>query len=159
MAKVRTEDKKPHLLLVIGGVLLILGTFLSFVKVGTQSFSASDAEEGSNYLMAGVLSLITAGVLFAVGSATVRKVFAAIALLLVGFLGLYAAIADLRSINDFGSGASVGIGVYVLLIGGLLSVVGAVLALRSPAPTTNSGPAPSDPPPASDTPTAAPPAI
>ncbi|MBA2724566.1 MAG: hypothetical protein H0U53_01135 [Actinobacteria bacterium] len=158
MAEVRTEDKKPHLLLVIGGVLLILGTFLSFVKVGTQSFSASDAEEGSNYLMAGVLSLITAGVLFGVGSASVRKGFAAVTLLLVGFLGLYAAIADLRSINDFGSGASVGIGVYVLLIGGLLSVVGAVLALRSPAPTTHAHP-PSDPPPASDTPTEAPPAI
>lgn len=133
-------DRKAELALIVGGILAIVGTFMAFATVsgpgGSISVTGREADEASNYLLAGGLAILCAILLRVMSGATGRKVVAIIALVGVGFFGLYGAIADITSISDLapaGSGveASAGIGLYIVLIGSLLAVVGAVMSIKS----------------------------
>ena len=130
-------DRKAELALIVGGILAIVGTFMAFATVsgpgGSISVTGKEADEASNYLLAGGLAILCAILLWVMCGGTGRKVVAIIALVGVGFFGLYGAIADITSINDLapaGVEASAGIGLYVVLIGSLLTVVGAVMSLK-----------------------------
>lgn len=140
-------DRKAEIALFVGGILAIVGTFLTFATVkgaGVElSLTGSEAEEASNYILAGVIALVAGVVMWVAKGATPRKVMAILTIVLVGFLGVFGAIADITSVDDgtiaeAGFEASVGIGLYVCLVGSVIAVVGAVMALRrsgSAAPT------------------------
>ena len=132
-------DRKAELALIVGGILAIVGTFMAFASVsgpgGSISVTGKEADEASNYLLAGGLAILCAVLLWVMSGATGRKVVAIIALIGVGFFRLYGAIADITSINDLapaGSGveAKAGIGLYICLLGSLLAVIGAIMSLR-----------------------------
>ncbi len=139
------SEKRGELLMILGGILLFAGNFLTFIEVGGVSFKATDElidNQASSYMLAGGAAIIFGGLLWsAVKGATGRKVISIIALLWVGFFGLYAGIVDYKDVSDAGEGASVGIGMYVLIVGAILAVVGSILTLKATPSTTSAPPA------------------
>lgn len=139
--------KRGELALLIGGILLIVGTFLTFVTVdygdGTnEGFNASDVEQAVNYLMAGGIAIVLAGILWVAKGATARKVLAVIGIITIGYLGVYAGFVDITSISDLGDSASAGLGLYVMTAGGVIAVVGAILAAKGGDETSAAAPPP-----------------
>jgi hypothetical protein len=70
----------------------------------------------------------------------------------MGVLGLLAAILvvvsvviDWQSLGD--AGASTGIAIYATLVGGIVGVVGAIMAFRAPGAAAAAAPPPPPPPP------------
>lgn len=139
-----SAPKKAALLIGLGGVVLIVGPLLPFL---TDDFGGSlgglDTDDGKVFLGFGVALLVLAGAIWAIGSATGRRVVAALATLGALFM-LYAAIVDIT--DDLPEGISVGIGLYVTLIGTIVASVGAVWALFAKEPAAEVAPPP--PPPA-----------
>ena len=162
------DDNKGGVALLVGGVLIIIATFLTFVTLkgpgGEESFTAGDAEEAAPYYFAAGIALIAGIVAFLdkSGGRAVGKIFAVIAILGVGFFGLYASIVDITDIESFapeGSGveASTGLGAYIALVGSVVAIIGAVLCLKGGATTvttTPTAPPPTGPPPTSTPPPA-----
>lgn len=135
-------EKRGEVALIIGGLLMIVGMFMTFITVegpgGSTSFNGQDAEEASPYFVAGVVSLLAAAALFAMKSATGRKVVAGLAIAIVAFFGAYAAFTDITEIGDLSSGgieASAGIGLYIAALGSIVALAGAIMALMA-APRT-----------------------
>ncbi|MEA2452945.1 MAG: hypothetical protein QOG04_1655 [Actinomycetota bacterium] len=133
-------DKKAEIALLVGGLLAIVGTFMTFATIsgGGSSFSLSgkEADEASNYIVAGGFAILTGLVVWFSSGATVRKVMSILAIIIVGFFGVYGAINDISSIKDVAAGqaggfeVSTGMGLYICLIGSIVAVVGAVMAMR-----------------------------
>lgn len=121
--------------LLAGGLLLIVGNFMGFATLPTAgtSISAVDADEAANYLLAGGFALAAALVAWFPRSRA-RRVVGVLAIGVIGFFGLFGAITDLRSLNDIpGTGTlevNPGAGIYVLLIGSVIAIIGAVMTLR-----------------------------
>lgn len=132
--------KRGELALVVGGALVLVGSMLAFAKGGGESINVHDAEEGAPYLIAGVAAILAGGLLWIMSGAVGRKVVAVLALLIVGFFGAYAAFVDMTDMGDFG--LDPGIGLYMMLAGSIIAVIGAVLALTNKGDATTSAPPP-----------------
>jgi hypothetical protein len=154
-------------LAIVGGVLLAIGSFLTWAEVSgggqSESVSGTEGSDGWITLVAGVL-VVAAGV---AAFKAVRRPLAMliIATGLVGAgVGLYdaltakenvisevaeqsaaatgASVAEVRAVLDqlidSGQiGISIGIGLYVVIVGGVLAVVGGALQLSSTRSTAS----------------------
>lgn len=141
-------EKRGEMALLIGGILMIVGMFLTFVTVegpgGSASFNGSDAEEASPYFIAGGAAILAAIALYLMKGSVGRKVVAGLAIALIAFFGLFAAFTDITEIGDLSGGgfeASAGIGLYLSGLAAVIALVGAVLALRSTPASASAAPA------------------
>lgn len=136
--------KKAAMLIGLGGLLLIVGPLLPFL---TDDFGGSlsglDTDDGKVFLGFGVGLLVLAGAVWVVRSSTGRRVVSGLAALGSLFM-LYAAIVDIT--DDFPEGISVGIGLYVTLIGTIVASAGSLWALFAKQPAAEPAPPPPPPP-------------
>ena len=121
-------------LLIVGGALLIVGSFLNWFTVqGTKyngfSGSGSDTKDGPVFVFLGVLALG-----FGIAQLLARRVLA-VAILAVVFaaFALLAAIADIGDVGDaidfadaVGISASRGPGLWIILLGSLVALGGGI---------------------------------
>jgi len=145
---------------VVGGALLALGSFLTWAEVsgGGTSVTAKgvDGLDGYITLVAGLVAIV-AGVMMARGTRRVLAVLVILAGIVGGGIGLYDALTAKDSVLDaaaeelaptFGASAqevraaldqaidagqlsvSISIGLYVVIGGGVVAVVGGILGLR-----------------------------
>lgn len=138
-----TAAKKAAMLLGIGGLIMVVGSLMEFASVPGQSLSGLDTDDGKLYLGTGVVLAIFAGVIWSVAASTTRRVIGVLATLASLFM-LYAAIID---ITDIPEGVTVGIGLYIVLVGTILASIGSIWALASKTDAA-AGVAPPPPPPA-----------
>lgn len=124
-------------LLIIGGVLLIAGSFLNWFTLEGEKFtgfsgSGSDTKDGPVFVFFGVLAFG-----FGLAQLLARRVLAvAILAIIFAVFAVLAAIVDLRDVADamdlsdtFGFAASQGPGLWVVLVGSLLALAGGVATL------------------------------
>jgi hypothetical protein len=184
---------------VVGGALMALGSFLAWAEVsgGGTSVTAKgvDGSDGYITLIAGLVAIV-AGILMARGTKRVLAVLVILAGIVGGGIGLYDALTAKESVLDaaaeelapsFGASAeqvrtaldqaidagqlsvTISIGLYVVIAGGVVALVGGILGLRgssepavagqtaaAPAPPVTATGAP-DVPPAPMPPPASPP--
>ena len=121
-------------LLVLGGVLLIAGSFLTWFSVLGESYTGfssgdSGSKDGPVFVFLGVVVLA-----FGIVQLMARKVLV-IGILAIVFsaLALIAALADISDVSDVvdladavGIEASSGPGLWVILIGALIAMAGAI---------------------------------
>jgi hypothetical protein len=176
---------------VVGGALLALGSFLSWAEVtggGTSVMAKGvDGSDGYITLVAGLVAVV-AGIMMARGTRRVLAVLVILAGIVGGGIGLYDALTAKDSVLDaaaeelaptFGASAqevraaldqaidagqlsvSISIGLYVVIGGGVVALVGGIVGLRdavehaapaqitTPAPpaSTFGGPPPAPVPP------------
>ncbi|HET7929572.1 MAG TPA: hypothetical protein VFM40_08485 [Actinomycetota bacterium] len=155
-----THTPVAGILGVVGGALLAVGSFLTWAEVtgGGTSVTAKgvDGSDGYITLIAGVVAVV-AGVMMARGTRRVLAVLVILAGLVGGGIGLYDALTAKDSVLDaaaeelaptFGATAqqvrsvldqaidagqlsvSVSIGLYVVIGGGVVALVGGILGLR-----------------------------
>ena len=124
-------------LLVVGGALLIAGSFLNWFTVRGAKYtgfsgSGSDTKDGPVFVFLGVLALG-----FGIAQLLARKVLA-VAILAVVFaaFALLAAIADIGDVGDaikfadaVGVSASRGPGLWIVLLGSLVALGGGIATL------------------------------
>lgn len=122
-----TAGKKAAMLLGIGGLLMAVGSLLEFASVPGQSLSGLDTDDGKLYLGTGIVLAIFAGVIWSVAASMTRRVIGVLATLASLFM-LYAAIID---VTDIPEGVSVGIGLYIVLVGTILASVGSIWSLAA----------------------------
>jgi tryptophan-associated transmembrane protein len=161
---------------VVGGALLALGSFLTWAEVtgGGTSVTAKgvDGSDGYITLVAGLVAVV-AGIMMARGTRRVLAVLVILAGIVGGGIGLYDALTAKDSVLDaaaeelaptFGASAqevraaldqaidagqlsvSISIGLYVVIVGGVVALVGGIVGLRdagehtAPARTTTPAP-------------------
>ena len=183
---------------VVGGALMALGSFLAWAEVSggqaTVTAKGIDGSDGYITLVAGLVAIV-AGIVMARGTKRVLAVLVILAGIVGGGIGLYDAVTAKDSVLDaaaeelapsFGVSAdqvrtaldqaidagqlsvSISIGLYLVIAGGVVALVGGILGLRgsgepavagetaAPAPPVTAMGAP-DAPPAPMPPTASPP--
>lgn len=122
------------LLVLVGGLLAVVGVFLPWISLGIISRSGMDlAGDATIVLGAGLVASIIAmgnGSKSKLGST--GQLFAILAGLTIAAVGVidYQDLANrVRALEDspIGAAASVGIGLYVCIAGGVLTVVGGLL--------------------------------
>lgn len=122
------------LLLIVGGVLMIAGSFLEWFSIQGESYTGfsgegSDTKDGPVFVFFGVLALG-----FGIAQLMARKVLAvAILSIVFGALALFAALADIGDVSDamdlaklIGIEASQGPGLWVILVGSLVALAGGI---------------------------------
>ncbi len=124
-------------LLVVGGVLLILGSFLNWFTIDGQKFTGFSGDEGDTkdgpvFVFLGVVALG-----FGVAQLMAKKILA-VAILAVVFasFALLAALADIGDVGDvidladaFGVEASRGPGLWIILVGSAIALAGGITTL------------------------------
>ncbi len=150
------KSQKVAILLIVGGLLLVVGTLLPFAKVelsipGIQETSETsgglDTDDGKVFLGLGIALVLFGGIVWAASGSALRRTFSIISLLL-GAFSLLAVIIDITGseealLEELGIASadlagleySNGIGLYVVLVGSVLAVLGALLgtfARKSP---------------------------
>ena len=140
------------MLALVGGGLVALGSFLPWITataafLGTISRNGIDGGgDGIWTIVIGVIVVIgVVGGLSspgAVGAARAAAVVGGIAAVVVGFLDMSDVQGRVNTIANGSSGAiaSVGMGIYVVMLGGALAVVGGLVA-RSAPPAAAAAPA------------------
>lgn len=130
----RPAVQAGSLVLIVGGVLMIAGSFLEWFSVqGTKytgfSGSGDDMKDGPVFVFFGVLAIG-----FGLAQLLARKVLA-VAILSIVFaaLALFAALADLGDVSDamdlaklVGVDASQGPGLWVILVGSVVALAGGI---------------------------------
>jgi len=124
-------------LLVAGGALLILGSFLDWFSLEGESFTGfsgegSETKDGPVFVFLGVLAIG-----FGVAMLAAKRMLAvAISGVVFSTLAVLAAFVDLGTVSNLGdrldlSGAEFahGPGLWVVLLGGLLALAGSITAL------------------------------
>lgn len=155
-----TRTPVAGILGVIGGALLALGSFLAWAEVsgGGTSVTARGVDDRHGYitLVAGLVAVV-AGIVMAKGMRRALAVLVILAGIVGGGIGLYDALTAKDSVLDaaaeelaptFGTSAqqvrtvldqaidagefsvSIGIGLYVVIGGGVVALVGGMLGLR-----------------------------
>ena len=164
------ENRTPSLIIIVSGALLAIGSFLTWVTVSasvpaanfSQKISAggTEVDDGWITLVCGVVAIV-AGVMFMQKIGKPR--LAAILGLIAGAIALIVGIIDFSdasgqvdvpaAVTAAGGkiDASVGIGLYLVLLAALGVIVGGVMLLRSGSGTAG---AVATPPPASTPPAA-----
>lgn len=140
MSSVTGSKPKPAVLAqAIGGVFLIIGSLLPFFSISaggqSESFGGMDTEDGKYYLSFGIIFLIFAAVLMMSKGRTMKKVFGILGILL-GAFSTYAAFIDITGSSDevtaLGFDYSTGIGLYIVALGSILALIGALMAVFKP---------------------------
>jgi hypothetical protein len=121
-------SKNAGIAMIVGGALLAVGSFLAWVTVGSASQSGIDGGDGWFTLVAGAAFALLGYLTFAGRSYPMWLGWVALA------VGAAVAIIDYlditSSIDDFGEG-SVGIGMWVMLAGVVIGIVGLVMGRKS----------------------------
>ncbi|GAA1870565.1 hypothetical protein GCM10009836_59020 [Pseudonocardia ailaonensis] len=124
------------ILTAVAGVLAVGGTFLPWVSakvpfLGGLSFNGLDVDHGVFALVAGILLLIVAGLRFFLPQAALALriaagVFGAVAAAIAGlaFIGYSQGVSDA---GEFSDAVSVGPGLYVLVVGGVIGIASAIV--------------------------------
>jgi len=133
----------------VGGVVTAVGTFLELASGLFGSVAYFDTTDGKLVLGLGVAIAVFALVL-AVSSSRGLNITMGVLGLLAALLVVVSVVIDWQSLGD--AGASAGIAVYATLLGGILGLVGAIMAFRAPGAAAATAPPPPPPPPPSDTP-------
>jgi hypothetical protein len=167
----RRGESTAGIVAIVGGGLLAVGSFLPWAEVSGSGASVTakglDGSDGYITLAAGLIAVVT-GLLMVRATRRVVAVVAVLAGLVGGGLALYDALTAKDSVLDaaaeelapsFGVspdqvraaldqavdsgqlGVSISIGLYVVIAGGLVTVVGGVLGLRhtEAEPATDTG--------------------
>lgn len=121
-------------MLVLGGVLLIVGSFITWFSILGESYTGfssgdSGSKDGPVFLFFGVVVLA-----FGIVQLMARKVLAiGILAIVMSALALLAALADIGDVRDavdladsIGIDASSGPGLWVILIGALIALAGSI---------------------------------
>jgi|GEM_PF-3988929 len=110
-------------LTVVSSVLLIIGTFLPWIDLGPITLNGLDAEDG-------VIVIVLATILLVAGVVRARLRFrwVSIVALLFALFTLLAVVIDVGSVSDVG--ATVGIGLWVCLVGAIGATLGTLITLR-----------------------------
>jgi hypothetical protein len=148
---------------IVGGALLALGSLLPWAEVSGSGASVTakgiDGSDGYITLAAGIVAIVV-GVVMTRRAKRVLTVLAILAGVVGGGLGLYDAVTAKDSVLDAAAeelapsfevsvdqvrvvldqavdagqlGVSVGIGLYVVIAGGVVALVGGVLGMRAEA--------------------------
>ena len=166
---------------VVGGALMAIGSFLAWAEVsgGGTSVTAKgvDGSDGYITLVAGLVAIV-AGIVMARGTKRVLAVLVILAGIVGGGIGLYDAVTAKDSVLDaaaeelaptFGASAeqvrtaldqaidagqlsvAISIGLYVVIAGGVVALVGGILGLRGSGEPAVAGGAAAPAPPAAAT--------
>ena len=114
-----------NILCLIGSLMLVIGPFLPWAKVGFMSGSGVE-KTGNEAIVLTALGVI--GVVIAVTSLITKRNLLSLVPLLVGLVGLGLSVYDYLVLRDDPLTASLGAGIYVCLIGGVVVLVSALLS-------------------------------
>lgn len=131
-----TREKRPAYLVVLGGVLLVIGSFLPWIRatlgpLGSITQSGTRGGDGWITFGLGIALIFLGAAMYFVPHIALRIT---VAVLAVGALALttYEVVDIQRQIDEFEEEATVnaysashGIGLYVLGVGGIVALVGA----------------------------------
>lgn len=167
----------------LGAVLTFAKLDVGQLPIDARSIGGLDTPDGKLFLGVGIALVVLGGLMWIATSAALRRVAAVLAVLGAAFM-LYAAIVDITGIEDesldaiaeagaattpgvtveqvraaleqFNVSIKPGIGLYIVLAGAALGVIGGVLALlaKRPEPALPAAPPPPGPPPPPMGPTA-----
>lgn len=167
----------------LGAVLTFAKLDVGQLPIDARSIGGLDTPDGKLFLGVGIALVVLGGLMWIATSAALRRVAAVLAILGAAFM-LYAAIVDITGIEDesldaiaeagaattpgvtveqvraaleqFNVSIKPGIGLYIVLAGAALGVIGGVLALlaKRPEPALPAAPPPPGPPPPPMGPTA-----
>lgn len=167
----------------LGAVLTFAKLDVGQLPIDARSIGGLDTPDGKLFLGVGIALVVLGGLMWIATSAALRRVAAVLAILGSAFM-LYAAIIDITGIEDesldaiaeagaattpgvsveqvraaleqFNVSIDPGIGLYIVLGGAALGVVGGVLGLlaKRPEPMLPAAPPPPGPPPPPTGPTA-----
>jgi len=125
-------------LIALGGALMAVGPILDFVTVQSdlgveresRTFNGFATRDGSYYVAAGIALALLALVVVALWSAIGRRILGSLGIVVAGFM-TYGALQDLTSLSGLPRGVTgtAEIGLYAVLAGGVLALVGSVVAL------------------------------
>lgn len=115
-----------HFAVMGGSLLCLISVFLPFLSVSLFGYSESmslfkDGEDG-------VIFLITAIVIIALSMLRVNTLNI-ILTLIQGIFAIYETMSAKSELSDYGSMVQYGAGFYLLLIGGIVALVGAIIGL------------------------------
>ena len=167
----------------LGAVLTFAKLDVGQLPIDARSIGGLDTPDGKLFLGVGIALVVLGGLMWIATSAALRRVAAVLAILGAAFM-LYAAIVDITGIEDesldaiaeagaattpgvsveqvraaleqFNVSIDPGIGLYIVLGGAALGVIGGVLGLlaKRPEPMLPAAPPPPGPPPPPTGPTA-----
>ena len=167
----------------LGAVLTFAKVDVGQLPIDARSIGGLDTPDGKLFLGVGIALVVLGGLMWIATSAALRRVAAVLAILGSAFM-LYAAIIDITGIEDesldaiaeagaattpgvsveqvraaleqFNVSIDPGIGLYIVLGGAALGVIGGVLGLlaKRPEPMLPAAPPPPGPPPPPTGPTA-----
>ncbi|NQV05628.1 hypothetical protein HQ535_03685 [bacterium] len=112
-----------------GALLVILGSFLTWVSIdiGGQTISSSGTGEGGDGTLTLILAIAAVALaVFLLGKGTARKIAVAIAAALILLIAIID-VQDIMSGGDLGIDASVGIGLWLVVVGGVVALAGAFI--------------------------------
>jgi len=171
------------LAMALGAVLTFAKLDVGQLPIDARSIGGLDTSDGKLFLGVGIALVVLGGLMWIATSAALRRVAAVLAILGSAFM-LYAAIIDITGIEDesldaiaeagaattpgvsveqvraaleqFNVSIDPGIGLYIVLGGAALGVIGGVLGLlaKRPEPMLPAAPPPPGPPPPPTGPTA-----
>ena len=114
-------EQRRNILGILGAALIVIGTFLPWFT----AFGVTTSGIGGAGSTAGVFVLVL-GVLLALLSLASRR-WAAFTGVALGALTALWAVKQISDVASFGDQAGTGIGLYAILIGGVLGAVGSLL--------------------------------
>ncbi len=139
------DSKKAGMIIVIGSVIALVGTMLELATLSVESLGISESQtyisSDDGKLVAG-LAVVTLlfGLMVMAGkglkAASITSLIFSVLLLVVAGID-YTSIADSKEVviaqlgADPGVTASTGIGMYLVLVGALVALIGSFMALRS----------------------------
>ena len=139
----------------IGALVVLIASLLPWARIDvdlgaiggastSQVALGFETDDGRLFLGAGAVLVVFAAAIWSLASATGRRVIGGLAALVSIFM-LYAAIVDIS--DDFPEGVSVGIGLWIVLVGTIVASVGSLWGLFAKGPEPEPM-APPPPPPA-----------
>jgi len=123
-------------LMIAGGALMILGSFLNWFEIDGERFNGFSSDGEGDGIKDGPFFAVLGGLALAFGFVQVasKKVLAlGIIGIVASAIGLVAGFADLSDVNDvvdfgeaFGFDAAAGPGLYVVVLGSVLAIAGSI---------------------------------
>ena len=125
-AEFKRKFNAGHFAVMGGSLFCLISVFLPFLTVSLFGYSESMAlfKDGKD----GVIFLITAIVIFALSMLRVNTLNI-ILTLIQGIFAVYETMSAKDKLSDYGSMVQYGAGFYLLLIGGIVAFVGAIIGL------------------------------
>jgi hypothetical protein len=112
------------LLALLGAVVVVVGAFLPWMEVGEEAVSGWRASDDAKVLV-GLAGVVTVAAALVIGGA--RSLVLRIGLAATGLAVVVVGLLDVLSVGDLAGDVSHGPGLVVVLVGGVLVVVAALL--------------------------------